>query len=448
MATDTIYWIWLSLSLGYGSHAVKPLLERFGDARGVFSASDEEIASVKAVCASERKRLSVRELSRAEEIAGYCLHGGVRVLHVAEPDYPTALLSIPNPPTVLYVKGSLPDLNRLPCIGVVGARAMSYYGADSACEIAYDLGRMGCVTVSGLALGIDGVVAAATLEAGGKTLAVLGSGIDRLYPKEHRQLYEAILDGGGAIVTEFAPYEGADGFHFPLRNRIISGISRALILIEGEAQSGALITARYAKAQGRCVFALPGKINDKNSEAPHLLLKQDARLLTCADDVYDAFKEEYFSSINPFALLPKVSLNMEAILRKYGVAIGKEKPKEKKLLGAAEPSSGGVLDRLRRFFSGKNKEESEDPSPNTPPAQPMAREEDVTARLDAERQAVLSPAAAAVYGSLHYDIPTHPDEISVEGVGADTVAAELITMEVLGFVVSVPGGCYIKNKNE
>lgn len=445
MATDTIYWIWLSLCLGYGSHALKPLIERFGDARGVFSASDEEIASVRSVCASERKRLSMHELSRAEEIAEYCLHTSVRVLHVGDADYPMALLSIPNPPSVLYVRGTLPDLNRLPCIAIVGARAMSYYGADSACEIAYDLGRMGCVTVSGLALGIDGVSAAATLEAGGKTVAVLGSGIDRLYPREHRQLYEAILAGGGAVLTEFAPYEGADAFHFPLRNRIISGISRAVILIEGEAQSGALITARYAKAQGRCVFALPGKINDKNSEAPHLLLKQDARLLTCADDVYDAFREEYFSSINPFALLPKVNLNMEAILRKYGVAIGKEKSKEKKLLGATEQSSGGVLDRLRRFFAGKGEQETASVAP-APSVEEKSTAE-ATARLDEERRALLSPVASAVYGALSYETPVHPDEISLEGIGADTVAAELITMEVLGFVLSVPGGCYIKNKN-
>ena len=450
MATDTVYWLWLSLSLSYGSPAVKPLLAAFGDARGVFAASEEEIASVKHVYASERKRIAMHDLSRAEEIAEYCMHASVRVLTVADPEYPLSLLAISNPPAVLYVRGTLPDLNRLPCIGVVGARAMSYYGATAACEIAYDLGRMGCVTVSGLALGIDGVTAAATLASGGKTVAVMGSGIDRPYPREHTRLYQEIVSHGGAVVTEFAPYEGADAFHFPLRNRVISGISRALILVEGEAKSGALITANYARKEGKCVFAVPGKIGEKNSEAPHLLLKRDARLLTCADDVYDAFKEEYFSSLNPFALLPKVDLDMEAILRKYGVAVGKEKSKEKKLLGVTEEGStgGGVLDKLRGFFGRKTKEaDAAVPSPQTQSAMVAPDPKQTREHLDGERATLLSQTAFAVYSSLSYDTPVHPDEITLDGIGAESVSAELITMEVLGFVTLTAGGCYVKNEN-
>lgn len=447
MATDTQYWIWLGGSLGYGSHAIKPLLERFGDPRGVFEASDAELAEISALCAPERKKLCERDLSRAEEVATYCLHGNVRVLNMAEADYPRALLDIPNPPAVLYVRGTIPAWNRLPCIGVVGARAMSYYGADAACEISYDLARMGCVTVSGMALGIDGVTAAATLEAGGKTVAVLGSGIDRLYPKEHRTLYRAILDGGGAIITEFPPYEGADAFHFPLRNRIISGLSRAVILVEGEANSGALITARYAKKQGKCVFAVPGKIGDKGSEAPHLLLKQDAKLLTCADDVYDELREEYFGTINPFALLPSTSLNMEGVLRKYGVAIGKRKEKEKKLLNQqSEAPRKGVLQRLRGLFVGDaNSSLGRAPSGG---ALPVDDREAKRARLDAERKLLLSREGYAIYESLTYDTPIHPDEIELETVGADVAAAELITMEVMGYVTLTAGGCYLKNENE
>ncbi len=446
MATDTQYWIWLGGSLGYGSHATKPLIERFGTPRGVFEATDAELAEISELCAPERKKLCERDLSRAEEVANYCLHGGVRVLNMSEPDYPRSLLGIPNPPAVLYVRGTVPDWNRLPCIGVVGARAMSYYGADAACEISYDLARMGCVTVSGMALGIDGVAAAATLEAGGKTVAVLGSGIDRLYPKEHRTLYRAILDGGGVIITEFPPYEGADAFHFPLRNRIISGLSRALILVEGEANSGALITARYAKKQGKCVFAVPGKIGDKGSEAPHLLLKQNAKLLTCADDVYDELREEYFATINPFALLPDVSLNMESVLRKYGVAVGRSKAKEQKILNRkAEAPHGGVLQKLRSFFTG----EATSPKASHEAAEtPDGEREAKRTRLDEERKRSLSKESYAIYDSLNYDTPVHPDEIMLETIGADVASAELIAMEILGYVTLTAGGCYMKNENE
>lgn len=448
MATDTQYWIWLGGSLGYGSSAVKPLLERFGDPRGVFEASDAELEEIKALCAPEKKKLMERDLSRAEEVAEYCLRGGVRVLNMSEPDYPKALLEIPNPPAVLFARGTIPDWNRRACIGVVGARAMSYYGADAACEISYDLARMGCITVSGMALGIDGVTAAATLEAGGKTVAVLGSGIDRLYPKEHKALYHAILNGGGVIITEFPPYEGADAFHFPLRNRVISGLSRALILVEGEANSGALITARYAKKQGKCVFAVPGKIGDKGSEAPHLLLKQDAKLLTCADDVYDVLREEYFSTMNPFALLPKTSVNMESLLRKYGVSVGKRKEKEKKLLNRNDDSTGNpVLQKIRSFFTGET-------SPQSKKREYIAQEVPVEARsslherLDEARKRELSSETYAIYDSLSYDTPIHPDEIELATVGADTISSELIAMEVLGYVTLTAGGCYLKNENE
>lgn len=445
MATSTLYWIWLGGALGYGSHAIKPLLEAFGDAEGVFHASPEEIAGITAVCSVERQRLLDHDLGRAEEVAGYCLHGGIRILNMSESEYPAALLSIHNPPVVLYCRGALPDWNRVPCIGMVGARAMSHYGADAACEIAYDLGRMGCITVSGMALGIDGVAAAATIEAGGKTVAVLGSGIDRVYPKEHRNLYQSILKSGGTVITEFPPYEGADGFHFPLRNRIISALSQALIVVEGESGSGALITARYAQKQGRCVFAVPGKIRDKNSEAPLLLLKQDAKVLTCADDVYDTFKEKYFSTMNPFALLPKVSLNMEAIVRKYGVAAGREKPKPKRLLGSDPPkTTGGFLQKMKNLF-GSDAEKEEENTPLTEQASEKDRE-NARRLLDEKRKNELSAEDYSVYRCLNYDLPSHPDEITVEDMRVSDISSILVALEVLGCVTITPGGGYLKNE--
>ena len=446
--TEIRYWVWLGAALGYGSPAILPLLERFGDAESVFNASPEELSEIKELCSAERKKLALHDLSRAEEVADYCMHAGVRILTVADEDYPQSLLTIKNPPAVLYLRGTVPAWNKLPCIGVVGARAMSYYGASSACEISYDLARMGCVTVSGMALGIDGVVAAATLEAGGKTIAVLGSGIDRLYPIEHKRLYHAILDGGGTIITEFPPYEGADAFHFPLRNRIISGIAKAVILVEGEANSGSLITARYAKKQGKSVFAVPGKINDKNSEAPLLLLKGDARVLTCADDIYDSFKQEYFSSINPFALLSKTTVNVETVLRKYGVGVGREKVKEKRLLTKSSErgeTTTPLLERIRGIFAGDSKtSKAENPLPTDGGMCDTAQAR--RALLDEQRCSTLGVREQKIYHLLSYDDPKHPDELAGEFSVAD-VASMLVTMEVLGCVTLVSGGCYVKNEN-
>lgn len=448
MSADLRYWIWLGAALGYGSPALLPLLERFKDAEGVFHASDEELSEIKELHREERKRLALHDLSRAEEVCEYCMHAGVRVLTVADTDYPQALLGIKNPPAVLYTRGTVPDWNKRPCIAVVGARAMSYYGASSACEISYDLGRMGCITVSGMALGIDGAAAAATLEAKGKTVAVLGSGIDRIYPREHKALYKAILEGGGLIITEFPPYEGADAFHFPLRNRIISGIAKAVILVEGEANSGALITARYAKKQGKSVFAVPGKINDKNSEAPLLLLKGDASVLTCADDIYDKFKEEHFATLNPFALLPKHSVSPEAILRKYSVSTGREKRREKSLLNKAEAEEKPpFLQKIRRFLGGEPEEQK---SPTALPTEAVAPTDKAALRcaLDEQRRKDLSPYEYAIYEKLSYDAPKHPDELSDDASVVNAISAQLVMMEVLGCVTLVAGGSYLKNENQ
>ena len=448
MSAELRYWIWLGAALGYASPALLPLLERFKDAEGVFNASEEELSAIKELHREERKHLAVHDLSRAEEVAAYCMHAGVRVLTIADEAYPQALLGIKNPPAVLYMRGTLPEWNTRPCIALVGARAMSYYGASSACEIAYDLGRMGCVTVSGMALGLDGIVAAATLEAKGKTVAVLGSGIDRLYPREHKALYNAILEGGGAIITEFPPYEGADAFHFPLRNRIISGISKAVILVEGEANSGALITARYAKKQGKSLFAVPGKINDKSSEAPLLLLKSDASVLTCADDIYDRFKEEYFSSLNPFALLPKHSISPESVMRKYGVAVGREKTKEKSLLVKSDADAKPqFLQKIRRFLGGEKEETAKPPVLPTEADTAQSRS-DKRQALDEERRRSLSPEEYAIYAMLDFDTPKHPDELSSDAGTVNQISAQLVMMEVLGCVTLIPGGSYLKNENQ
>ena len=446
MASESLYYIWLSCALGYASAAVKPLFERFGDARAIYEATEEEYAEIGALCAAERRNLANKDLSRSEEIAGYCLHGEIRLLRITDEDYPMALREIKNPPALLYCRGHLPEWNRLPCIAVVGTRAMSYYGADAACEIAYDLGRMGCITVSGMALGIDGVAAAATIEAGAPTVAVLGSGIDRIYPAAHKTLYKAIIENGGVVITEFPPYEGADGFHFPLRNRIISGIAKAVILVEGEATSGALITARYAQRQGKGVFAVPGKIGDSGSEASHLLLKGEGKVLTCADDIYDEYREEYFSTINPFNLLERSTISVDDVIRRYAIAKGDARKKEKKLLNQKrQAKKEGVFEKLRSLVGGEKKEDiaKEKRDPNEKVRQDDA---DRRERLDAERKTSLPATSYRVYEKLNYETALHPDEITVNGLSVGEVAAELISMEISGAVTLLAGGRYLKTE--
>ena len=442
MPSAPLYWIWLSISLGYASHGLKPLLEKCGTPEEIFLADEGTLAEVKALCSAERRALLSKDLSRAKEILDYCEHGGIKVLAYEDVSYPPKLRDIENPPAVLYLRGKVPDWNRYPFISVVGTRSMDRYGADITFEIAYDLSRMGCVTVSGMALGIDGMVAASSLAAGGVTVAVLGSGIDRIYPREHGRLYRSIIENGGAVITEFAPYEGADGFHFPLRNRIISALGCALILVQGDVESGALITARCAKRQGKAVFAVPGKIGVRNSEAPLLLLKQNARPLTCADDIYDAFREQYFSDLNPFMLLTEATTNTDAVMRKYGVCVGRPKRERRSLL--AEKEGEGLVGRIKGIFEKKPSLEEEKPSDY----KEKERQNRIKTReqLDKVRMRALAGERRAVYEMLDFEVARHPDELSSDSLQPSNISAVLISLEIEGLVVLDGAGSYRKSE--
>ncbi|MBL8998951.1 MAG: DNA-protecting protein DprA, partial [Gemmatimonadetes bacterium] len=201
---------------------------------------------------------------------------GARLVTWDDPDYPPALLKIDWPPPVLFVRGDLSaDDER--AVAIVGTRRPSLYGRDVAARFARELAGRGLTVVSGLARGIDAVAHRAALEAGGRTLAVLGCGIDSIYPAEHRDLAGAIT-ASGAVLSDYAPTVPPDAANFPPRNRIISGLSLGVIVVEAAEESGALITTRFANDQGREVFAVPGQIFTKGSRGPHRLIQQGAKL--------------------------------------------------------------------------------------------------------------------------------------------------------------------------
>lgn len=217
--------------------------------------------------------------------AGICapVMDAPRTLRSGDGAYPGLLVGIPDPPRELRVRGELrPELRRA---AIVGTRAPDEYGEQLARELAAGLARAGVSVVSGGALGIDGVAHRAALEAGGHTIAVLGTGVDVPYPAQHRQLFADILRAGGALVSEQPDGAPALRHHFPARNRLVSGMSEVVIVVRAREKSGALITARWARAQGRPVLAVPGDARDPLSAGPHALLRAGARLVTSAADV-------------------------------------------------------------------------------------------------------------------------------------------------------------------
>ena len=266
-------WVELNMTPGIGPRAAAKLLERFGSAEAVFSATRTELEQLRLAPEAIDTVIGRKLRFTAEaEIAAVRKLGG-DVLLLDDGVYPSSLREIYDPPIVLYVKGAWSECLDQPCIGVVGSRRCSTYGQNSALMLARDLAQRGLTVVSGFARGIDAAAHRGALEAGGRTVAVLGTGIDELYPRDHKKLAEEILAQGGALVSQFPLGTPPVSENFPYRNRIISGLSLGVVVVEAAENSGSLITARLAMEQNREVFAVPGNITSRNSFGTNYLIK-------------------------------------------------------------------------------------------------------------------------------------------------------------------------------
>jgi DNA processing protein len=266
-------WVELNMTPGIGPRAAAKLLERFGSAEAVYNATRAELEQLR-LAPEAIDSIIARDLrSTAEaEIAAVRKLGG-DILLLDDGVYPASLREIYDPPIVLYVKGAWAECLDQPCIGVVGSRKCSTYGQNAAMMLARDLAQRGMTVVSGFARGIDAAAHRGALEAGGRTVAVLGTGIDEVYPRDHKKLAEDVLAGGGALISQFPLGTPPVSENFPYRNRIISGLSLGIVVVEAAENSGSLITARLAIEQNREVFAVPGNITSRNSFGTNYLIK-------------------------------------------------------------------------------------------------------------------------------------------------------------------------------
>jgi DNA processing protein len=282
---DHIFWFFLRSVPLVGNVTFRRLLERFGSPEAVFRASRDELARVKGVSAAVAAAIHSHDGRPAAERE--CLavrREGVRIVTLLDRDYPKPLLEIPDPPPYLYVKGSLEGID--PAVAVVGSRRASSYGILTTSRLAGELASRGVTVVSGMARGVDAAAHRAALEAGGNTIGVLGCGIDLVYPTENRELFREMADKG-ALVSEFPLGTLPLAENFPRRNRLISGISRGVLVVEAAENSGSLITAQLALDQGRDVFAVPGNINFSSSRGTNRLIKQGAKLVEGVEDILE-----------------------------------------------------------------------------------------------------------------------------------------------------------------
>ena len=280
-------YIALNMVPGIGAVLVRRLVERFGSAAAARRASMEQLLEVEGI-GKTSARTFAEALSRVDDEAERrrAAEMHVTLVTLADERYPRLLREIHDPPLVLYVCGDVAALDTA-CAAMVGTRGPTQYGRETAARFGFQLAQAGVTVVSGLARGIDTESHRAALRAKGRTIAVIGSALDRLYPPENRVLARAIATSGGAVVSEYPFGRTADRQTFPMRNRIVSGLSRAVLVVEAGITSGTLITAGHALEQGRSVLAVPGRIDNPAALGCHKLIRQGARLAQCVDDVLE-----------------------------------------------------------------------------------------------------------------------------------------------------------------
>jgi DNA processing protein len=343
----TLAYLTLTHTRGLGPRRIKTLVDSLGTASAILEASQAALLECEGIGATTWRALveakaspwPQAELARAQKL-------GVTLVHLEHPAYPVALRSIYDPPSLLYVRGRLPELSGATpaSIGVVGTRNASDYARHFTQGLAHDLAAAGVTIISGLALGIDAAAHQGALAAeGGQTIAVLGSGVDVIYPHQNRALAAQIIAERGAVISEYPLGAKPLASNFPGRNRIISGLSSGVVVVEAAQRSGALITADYALQEGRTVFAVPGRAADRRAEGNLGLLKQGAVLITSAQDILTELNWHHQDSRQTGARRPALEPDEAAL---YALIERLESPLLDELVAATGGSAASLLPRL------------------------------------------------------------------------------------------------------
>ncbi len=406
--SDLVYWIWLQQALGYGSSRTDQLLSHFDrSAQAIYQADWNHLLSIGMLTRKQLEGLRSFKLEQAQSIVENCARVGCRAIAANHPEYPEALRQTYGHPLVLYVLGDLNCLNGRLAIGMVGTRRSSEYGRRVADLLSRELAACGAVVVSGMAAGIDTVAHTGALKGGGKTVAVLGCGVDIAYPPQNDTLKQLIAQNG-AVISEFPPGTQPDGPNFPIRNRIISGLSQGTVVVEGRRRSGSLITAGHALAQNRDVFAVPGSVFDTGSVGPHWLIAQGAIPVTCTRDILEEYLSVYPDTID--------TKTMQELGR----------PRE----AASQP-----------------------PTPSQPSAKPEKPAKPAAAKPPVQQTKPPAPLfLSELQRSIYELMEAEPQSVDLltqkSGHPVHKVLSALTQLEVYGLVESLPGHNYIYSKEK
>lgn len=410
-----IHWIWLATRPNLDDRKKLDVLQAFRDPEEIFFGEQAAYAKVKGMTPEGVAALADKNLAGAQEILDECIHKDIRICTFHDAAYPAKLKNIADPPLILYYKGSLADLDMRPAIGVVGTRKASVYGLTTASRMGYQIARCGGVLVSGVAAGIDGKAMSGALTAGGTIVGVLGCGIDVVYPPTHRSLY-LDTERNGCLLSEFPPGTPPYKWNFPKRNRIISGLSNGVLVVEAPRGSGALITARLALDQGRDVFVVPGNIDVPTFEGSNGLLRDGGIAVSSGWDVVSEYA----------ALYPGKIKKEQSNLRQNAVeedTILPENPEKTMLRVAQKPSVPGE----KPLFDSKKAKKPIDNGEK----KPYSDQQKIFEALSQEEKDLLEPLRK---GEALVD-----DLIAASSLPAGKVLSMLTMLQIRGVVQMLPG---------
>ena len=410
------HWIWLAHRIGVSDRMKNSLLEHFRDPEDIYFADGESYRHVEGLTAAAADALQDKDLSAAQTVLDACRREKVHILTIRDAAYPSKLKNIADPPILLYYKGQLPDFDARPVIGVVGTRKASAYGLQTAKRMGYQIAKCGGIVVSGMAYGIDAMAMSGALTAGQPTVGVLGCGADIVYPQSNRSLFGDVISYG-CILSEFAPGTQPAKWNFPRRNRIISGLSNGILVVEAPEKSGALITANHALEQGRDVFVVPGNIDQPGFTGSNRLLREGAILVSSGWDVLSEYEAVYPDKIQRELSPAHQTVYPDEIAKTVSEA---EKPLPKV---AQNPEVPGKNKPLKKILEKK--------SIDNQPQEAYSDVNTVLPKLSQEEQKVVSVLQS---GERLVD-----DVIAETGLTTGKILALLTMLELKGVVKRLPG---------
>lgn len=441
---SVLYYIWLSLRVGAGNEKGSFILSKFGSPEKIYAAERDELSAAIGDDEGLLNALCDKQTDMAERILEYCQRTNVGILTPESAVYPQRLRSIYAKPMVLYYKGAFPDVDKNVLIACVGTRKCSEKGARNAYKLGAELSDAGALVVSGMASGIDTMCARGALSVRGHTVAVLGCGIDRVYPPENAALMKSISENG-TVITEYAPGMPPNGKHFPMRNRIISGLSLGTVVVEAGRYSGALITAEHARKQGRDIFAFPGDVENQNYDGTNMLIRDGAKMVRGAADILAEYENIWHGRIFTGNIKKnKYYTGNDAVYvnssegEKFGGKVGFfGKRRSKKSLGENAAQISDVKDLPKNESAHGKKSES------------SAENEALCAGIDDKVLKSLDGTEKLVYENLHDSMTGDEIALSIKkktgkNIDMGEILGALTSLEIDGYCRELPGGLFIR----